>query len=827
MEAFNTFWEIIKNQGIEIPPIQRDYAQGRESEKVEVIRTKFINSLYNSLKNNDPLRLDFIYGKIYGIRNEEEHRRNKQAISSLLKSVKDYANTIDLTFNEFDIRDKSPKKEDLVFLVPLDGQQRLTSLFLLHWYFAKRLNLNEDIKELKRFKYKTRRSSLKFINLLCSDTNINFNKALDEEIIKVENFSNTWLDDPTVYSMLVFLRTLHTKYINESDENISEYWQRLTEGKKVFFDFLNLKDFNLSDELYVKMNARGKQLTEFENFKAWLFGELENKDLIQQNKLNEYTRKFDVEWNDIFWNTKDKSDFEIDVPYFNYFKLMLFYDIIRSINIKGTNFDESNKSIFISAMLTNKSINFEVEFQDLRNIEKHFRILEVCSGFNPNNTILLDFYQFYFSKNETAPSWNNIIKHYFFLSYLASKNIHLNEYSDDDWYKIKEYARIMNNLFRNTIIDNPSLYKNAILQIDEITTYLSENDFDMSKWIESLEFNSKSVFPKHQIEEEILKFRLLMGSPKWKLLIDEAEKIIYFEGQLNFWFFKCGMNLSKAEFSSVYFHDTYIDSFKDVTSRISKLFKETEINREEGFDDSIFERAMLSKSDYLLSEGGYKCFGRNTGRDVSWKRLFLRDRNNEEANNALKEIFDLDFDDPKISFQQYIENNRQNYLGQNWRRVFIENKELIGYLGNQKYIRNIQNHGWVLIKDSYKTYIGAHYELFSLDFYSKYLKGRDNEFNPFTKIVYSPAPKDNLDHIPCAFLNWETNDFIYTLHVRHLNDKFVLCFFSENIEISQDVQQLLLNTNFIKHNDEYKIEIENEPDTLNIIKDIAKQFSRL
>lgn len=827
MEAFNTFWQIIKNQGIEIPPIQRDYAQGRESEKVENIRTKFINSLHEALNQNVPLRLDFIYGKIYGIRNDEEHRRNKQAINSLLQSVKDYANTIDLTFNELNIKDKSPNKQDLVFLVPLDGQQRLTTLFLLHWYLAKRLKLKEEIKVLKRFKYKTRKSSLSFINLLCSDVNIQFKKPLDEEIVELENFSNTWLDDPTVYSMLVVLNTLHGKFGDESEDNIAEYWKRLIEGKNVFFDFLNLKDFNLSDELYVKMNARGKQLTEFENFKAWLFGELEKKNLIKQNKVEEYKRRFDVEWNDIFWNTKDKSDFEIDAPYFNYFKLMLLYDTMDSVNLNGTNFEDSNKSSFINAILNNKLINFEAEFKNLQNIEKHFRILELCSGFNPSDTILLDFYKFYFSKSGIAPSWSSIIKHYFLLSYIRIKDVPLIEYSDVDWIKIKEYVRIMNNLFRNSIIDNPSLYKNAISQIDEITTFLSENDFNISKWIESLEYISKSVFPKHQIEEEILKYRLLKGKEKWKDLIYEAEKIRYFEGQLNFWFFKCDINLSKGAFSVEFFQETYINKFKEVTYRISKLFKETGINREGSFSEWILERALLSKSDYLLSEGGYKCFGRNTGRDVSWKRFFLRDRNNEETNTALTEIFDLDFDNPKLSFQKYIETNNQNYSSQNWRRAFIENKELFNYLGNQKYIRKIENHGWVIIKDSYKTYIGAHYELFSLDFYLKYLINKTNEFSPFNKIDYYPAPKNNLDDIPCAFLNWETKDFIYALDVRYLNKKFNLRFFTRNVELSQAVINVLLKLHFIQVGDDYIIEIEEEFNTISIIKDITKQFSEI
>lgn len=829
MEIFNTFWDIITHQGIEIPPIQRDYAQGRKSEKIEIIRMKFINSLFTALVNNKPLRLDFIYGKIYGIRNEEEHRRNKQAINSLLKSVKDYASTIDLTFNEFEIRDKSPNKEDLVYLIPLDGQQRLTTLFLLHWYFAKRLNLDENLDILKRFKYKTRKSSLSFITLLCSEIKIEFKKSLDDEIRELENFSNTWLDDPTVASMLVVLKTIHEKFGIESDENIAEYWKRLTEEKKVFFDFLNLKDFNLSDELYVKMNARGKQLSEFENFKAWLFGEIEKKQLIEPNKLEEYKKQFDIQWNDIFWNTKEAKEFEIDNAYFNYFKLSFIFDLVKNVNLNGTNFDDSKYSNCITSIIKNSSINFEIEFDDLffRNIQKYFTVLEICLGYKPDNIILIDFYQFYFSNSGISPTWNSLIKNYFLLSYLCAKSKKIVEFTDNDWKVLLEYFRIMNNLFKNSIIDNPSLYKSAVSEIDEITSFLNGNDFDISKWIESLDYNSKSVFLKHQIDEEILKYRLLNGNEKWKDAIRDAENIAYFEGQLNFWFFKCGMNLSKSDFSAEFFQDTYIDKFNEVTSKISKLFKESGINRADSFSERIFERALLSKSDYLLNEGGYKCFGRDTGRDVSWKRFFLRDRNNEEANTALYEIFDLDFENPKVSFQEFIDGNQNKYSAHNWRKAFIENKELFSFLGNQKYIRKIENHGWVLIKDGYKTYIGAHYELFSLDFYIKYLLNKTSELNPFNEIDYYPAAKNNLDDIPCAFLNWKTEDFIYTLDVRFLNDKFNLRFFSKNVAISQDVQQILLNQNFIKFNDDYILEIENELDTINRIRDIAKQFSEL
>ena len=82
-----SFSQLLKENRIEIPIIQRDYAQGREDK--EEIRTNFLNALYQSIKENKSIKLDFIYGS-----------------------------NIENAFQ------------------PLDGQQRLTTLFLLHWYAA-------------------------------------------------------------------------------------------------------------------------------------------------------------------------------------------------------------------------------------------------------------------------------------------------------------------------------------------------------------------------------------------------------------------------------------------------------------------------------------------------------------------------------------------------------------------------------------------------------------------------------------------------------------------------------------------------------------------
>ena len=99
---------------IVIPIIQRDYAQGRPSE--ERIRSEFLEELHSALSSFDvdtgatrtPVTLDFIYG---------------------------------------DITESGD-------FIPLDGQQRLTTLFLLSWYASRKDGIPaEHCPFLNQFRY--------------------------------------------------------------------------------------------------------------------------------------------------------------------------------------------------------------------------------------------------------------------------------------------------------------------------------------------------------------------------------------------------------------------------------------------------------------------------------------------------------------------------------------------------------------------------------------------------------------------------------------------------------------------------------------------------
>ncbi|KKX52052.1 DUF262 domain-containing protein [Sphingobacterium sp. IITKGP-BTPF85] len=299
-----TFRELISMHKIEIPIIQRDYAQGREG-KAD-IRTNFLNALLEVV-DGKKLELDFVYGSV------------------------------------------KKDKEGNTTLQPLDGQQRLTTLFLLHWFVATKENkLDDELKKLlTKFTYETRTSSREFCNDLINK-GIDFDNLLetdyhDKEKIKPKNnelsktiidsswFFLSWKRDPTIKSMLRMLDA-----IQQTFQDKTEVWDKLN---NISFHYIELQNFGLSDDLYIKMNARGKPLTDFENFKAKF------EQYIKQNDWENYveptetfSHQIDTLWTDLFWNYRDKTENIFDEQLLNFFRTKAVINYTLKADIKSNNF---------------------------------------------------------------------------------------------------------------------------------------------------------------------------------------------------------------------------------------------------------------------------------------------------------------------------------------------------------------------------------------------------------------------------------------------------------------------------------------------------------
>ena len=227
---------------IRIPIIQRDYAQGRIQETQ--VRKSFLNQLKAVLSDTSAhLDLDFVYG-------------NGQP------------------GNHF---------------IPLDGQQRLTTLFLLHYYLsrrdeASRSDFRSRFGEQKsntvesRFQYETRFSSTAFLNALfqreftldelvtvgtrLGTTQITEDNVFSQTMMNFGWFVDSWAQDPTVDSMLRMLDAIHVCF---KDLPGNLYGRLISENDPaITFHLLPMQGNGLDEDLYIKMNARGLPLTAFE-----------------------------------------------------------------------------------------------------------------------------------------------------------------------------------------------------------------------------------------------------------------------------------------------------------------------------------------------------------------------------------------------------------------------------------------------------------------------------------------------------------------------------------------------------------------------------------
>lgn len=559
-----TFWNFLKENTIEIPIIQRDYAQGRLGK--ENLRKNFLADLKKALGPNETMKLDFVYGSI-----ENDN------------------------------------------LNPLDGQQRLTTLWLLHWYIALRAGeLNEDnCKTFRKFTYETRISSREFSQKLCVPEYFqNFDgKDIVGFINKRTWFYSAWKQDPTIQSMLRMLGG--TKIADKKGEDIIDgieelfqetnedgfksYWEKLTKKEVIVFYHLPLKDFGLSDDLYIKMNARGKQLTDFENFKADLIGyiakqaednpESEWKDLLDAK--NGIPIKLDTDWTDIFWKNKSKES-KIDEIYFAFINRYFLQELIcakkedKTDLYSADNLEKNNGAFrhLYGEQGEDSRLQYsgldKYMFNDDKTIPLSFftSLSNTLNNFNQDYSICKFFgaccLNTYFpiwvdSEFEYIPKYNEISK----ITTLGQKErvvfLAISRYLEMGGFNnvsFKRWMRVVWNIVENSGIETISAMIGAMRLIDE----LSEGAHNIYNFLSNSQLQIKSQFAKDQVVEEIAKAKqILYGAPRsdgksWEEIIIKAEKFVFFKGAIRFLFTDGDRNINWCDFDTKWANaQTYFD----------------------------------------------------------------------------------------------------------------------------------------------------------------------------------------------------------------------------------------------------------------------------
>jgi hypothetical protein len=595
-----TYLEIFNDQKngetierIEIPIIQRDYAQGRESKEIERIRKQFLKVLFNSLTEvSAPVKLDFVYGDI------SDHK-----------------------------------------LIPLDGQQRLTTLFLLHWYIAKHEKIADaECAFLYTFSYKTRFSSQHFCNRLANCTpNFDLSK-LSDWITDQSWFMYSWFRDPTIKSMLLVIDEIHLLF-----NNTSGLWRKLRsiEGPYISFYFLPLKDMGLTDNLYIKMNSRGKPLTDFEHFKAE-FGKT-IKD-VSYELHNEFAKKADIDWVDLLWKYRGDDNI-IDVEFLRYYRFVTEmichqegleilendFDLSASVyGIKNPNAAKNLRYLFDAFDCWKRLQNIDVFFNDIYS-QDSYEINKVCL-YSSSVNLFLDCCNYYGKTIDRRRLFtlSSTLLLYAVLQYLINQE----KISQEQFI---ERIRIIRNLVLNSSDE---------IRIDRMRALL--NDIKSVIVEGAINLNTLGL-NETQKKEEIEKISWRKNNPDLITEINQLEDHFLLQGSV----------------SIIGFEDPQL--FKTRATSFKILFVQ-------GCDYIRISRAMLTIGDYSQLATWKFLFGNSN--NSTWRELFTISKQRKNYDQTRTVLLQL-LDNLKSDDSNQLNNIIRSYLmkkdtSKDWRFYFVK-----------------------------------------------------------------------------------------------------------------------------------------------------------
>lgn len=675
----STFKSLIEKNEIVIPLIQRDYAQGREEEEKKA--RNFLEAILDGMNSENGINLDFIYGS-------------------------------SLNNNKF---------------TPLDGQQRLTTLFLLYFY----LSLKDDvvIDGLSKFTYEVRASSTDFIEDLIKNQHDLSVVGLRKSIEKSNWFFLSWNNDPTVISILNMLELIEEIFSNASFADL----------EKITFDTLLLNEFNLTDELYVKMNSRGKPLSNFENFKSEFEKSVEKR--FENNKIEEFSfkSKLDNEWLHIFWEVSKYNPIRADKTYYDFFSnITLFFALEKIDNLDKfdlfkynyTNSDIDNLSVILNRLIS---------YSDTQN--HHIRDINIFEN----------FLQPYIKGGRSGITYENRAIFYALIKFFVKVG---------DYEKNKSiftsWMRVNFNVINNIAFDNIDIFKNTIETIDK----LSKNIEDIYIHIQTVKLKN----PSKQFLEEVSKAKLIIEDNNWEEELLIAEKHWYLDGEIGFLLIFADNNIGKF----IDYRNKFVTLFDEKKIQIKKEDKEEDKKQKINYQ-TLIHRALLSCEDDKDDLGYLKDtkHGKNRYTFCSYdKRLRVKNENWRRVFDGqyFQNFLDLVTTDIEKSLKNKI--NAYKFDCNNFKSYFINpNKEweVISYIRNyQIEYKNSQeiffNRGGTAI-DKWGWYRVA--ELQSYYLYKENFE--DKIYFPFKKVSY-----------------WNTSDSNPSIVIEGYENKYAIDIYYEN-----------------------------------------------
>lgn len=512
---------------IVIPKIQRPYAQGRTGGKYDYVRKTLLTDLFSSLAPDGKIiELNFVYGII-----------------------------------------KHNEIENILEL--LDGQQRMTTLFLLHWYIANRElgegdETDRQIRDcLSKFVYETRSTSTVFCSKLSHFHYDVTSTPPSEAIRKSKWYFKSFDRDSTICAMLTMLDSIHEFYNRQDSRDLHKRLDNIR------FYVKSLNYFHLSDELYIKMNARGLQLSTFENFKADLtsyvssspeesfkekvplYSESLSSDTVEFN-LN-FSIKLDAKWVDMFWKSGSEDFDESYMSFFTrFFTCMYIIDTMGTVSDRDMRTDSAVNTLYTTAENRrgfDEYMGFDLFRSILEHHPEHIHTLDtlldtlylydwkdkqfgIRKEFNPawDKTPSDETFDDFYCNSKTSFTHVKLILFGAVISFVAS----FNKYEDFNIEDFRQWMRVVWNIIENTDIDSLTPVSSLIRKFYLLANHIKDNRENGYDFFSSLASYGLSDNENRAVVEEVRKAKLISGNIEWLPLFSEAERHPYLKGMVMF-----------------------------------------------------------------------------------------------------------------------------------------------------------------------------------------------------------------------------------------------------------------------------------------------------
>jgi hypothetical protein len=440
-------------------------------------------------------------------------------------------------------------------LILLDGQQRLTTLFLLHWYIFKRENV-ELPTYMSHFVYETRHTSTDFLHKITSqEIAINDTTTPRKAICKNKWFTIAFEEDPTVESMLIMLDSIDS-YYNKSMDELKKTGVSMNlhdELDRLMFYVLPLENFGLTDELYIKMNARGLFLVPFENFKADLVKYLRRNTetpkkeyQISGNQIpfNQYFPiKLDNSYIDLFWDKNSPNEKKYyHLKYFRFFYRYMSAMLSWNSSLAATMFTKSDDFLFFDKdseeNQNERYLGFEYYQKNLSLgvLEDMNHILsQLCVSCTEIKNKM---------KNPWDGEWDLFEDNAKFqrthrVAFAAIVDyLRIGQKFDEE--NFRRWMRVVWNVIENSNIDGPVPQVNTIRTLHSLINLGASSDVYGTL---SNNYQLTNATPR-ALREEVLKAKQIIEQPNvdWEEKFTMAEAHPFFKGMIGF-FFDYGMDL--------------------------------------------------------------------------------------------------------------------------------------------------------------------------------------------------------------------------------------------------------------------------------------------